>query len=319
MGFFGRRTRTLNGLSLEVREGEVFGFLGPNGAGKTTTLKILMGLVYPSGGGAYLFGEPCMKTTVRQRVGYLPENPYFYDYLTSWELVSFYATLYGVKRSASRIEALLDLVGLQRAAHLPLRKCSKGMLQRVGLAQALVHDPDLIILDEPMSGLDPIGRKEVRDILFRLKELGKTIFFSTHILSDAEVICDRVGIIVGGELRSIGALDDLVDRKVSSYELAFKGISKEALERARAYCSRLLEKGSEIFAEVDSRDELNRLIDLIRAEEGVLLSLTPRKESLEDLFIHEIQRWDPQTVSPARVGAAGTLPDREGVRRGGVH
>jgi ABC-2 type transport system ATP-binding protein len=289
-GFFLKRVRVLGDLSLEVREGEVFGFLGPNGAGKTTTLKILMGLVYPSEGSACIWGEACTRVSVRRNVGYLPESPYFYDYLTGWELMAFYAKLYGLSDPKDRIEALMQLVGLGKTADLQLRKYSKGMLQRIGLAQALVHDPPLVILDEPMSGLDPIGRKEIRDILFRLKDRGKTVFFSTHILSDAEAICDRVGIIVGGKLRSVGALNELVSLKVRAFEVTFKNVGKESLEKARAFCSRLVEKEDQVFAWAENEEKLQSLVDLIRSEGGILLSLVPRKETLEDVFMHEIQR-----------------------------
>ena len=289
-GFLLRRVRVLDNLSLEVREGEVVGFLGPNGAGKTTTLKILMGLVYPSEGSACIWGESSTRVSVRRDVGYLPESPYFYDYLTGRELMAFYAKLYGMSDPKERIESLMQLVGLNKAAHLQLRKYSKGMLQRIGLAQALVHDPPLVILDEPMSGLDPIGRKEIRDILFRLKDRGKTVFFSTHILSDAEAICDRVGIIVRGRLRSVGALSELVSLKVRTYEVAFKKVGKDGLEKARALCSRLVEKEDEVFAWAENEEKLQALVDLIRSDGGILLSLVPRKETLEDVFMQEIER-----------------------------
>jgi ABC-2 type transport system ATP-binding protein len=285
-----RKIRVLDELSLEVRRGETFGFLGPNGAGKTTTLKILMGLVYPSGGSASIWGEPCTRVSVRRHVGFLPENPYFYDYLTGWELMIFYAKLYGLSDPKGRIEALLELVDLRIAARLQLRKYSKGMLQRIGLAQALLHDPSLLVLDEPMSGLDPVGRKEIRDILFRLKDQGKTIFFSTHILSDAEAICDRVGIIVRGRLRSVGALSELVSVKVQSYEVTFKKVGKESLEKAHGFCSRLVEREGEVFAWTESEEKLQSLIDLIRSEGGHLLSLIQRKQTLEDIFMQEIER-----------------------------
>jgi ABC-2 type transport system ATP-binding protein len=289
-GFLLRRVRVLDDLSLEVREGEVFGFLGPNGAGKTTTLKILMGLVYPSEGNACIWGESSTRVSVRRDVGYLPESPYFYDYLTGRELMAFYAKLYGMSDPKERIESLMQLVGLGEAAHLQLRKYSKGMLQRIGLAQALVHDPPLVILDEPMSGLDPIGRKEIRDILFRLKDRGKTVFFSTHILSDAEAICDRVGIIARGKLRSVGALSELVSVKVHTYEVTFKKVGKDGLEKARVLCSRLVEKENEVFAWAENEEKLQALVDLIRSDGGILLSLAPRKETLEDVFMQEIKR-----------------------------
>ena len=198
VGFWRKRPkRALLPLNLAVEEGEVFGFLGPNGAGKTTTLKLLMGLVFPTAGSARILGMAIDDPRVKAQIGYLPEQPYFYDYLTAGELLHYYGQLSGVaagERSA-RVGEVLELVGLTDAAHLQLRKFSKGMLQRVGIAQAILHKPRVIFLDEPMSGLDPIGRREVRDLIERLKQEGRTVFFSTHILSDAEALCDRVAVV----------------------------------------------------------------------------------------------------------------------------
>ncbi|MBI3809478.1 MAG: ABC transporter ATP-binding protein [Nitrospirae bacterium] len=197
VGFWGRPLVAVDRLDLEVCEGEVFGFLGPNGAGKTTAMKILMGLMRPTSGRAWILERDLGDVGVKREVGFLPEAPYFYDYLTAQEFLRFYGQLFGLERRvlAKRIEELLQVVGLSEAGHLQLRKFSKGMLQRIGIAQALINDPRLIILDEPMSGLDPIGRREIRDLILRLKQSGKTIFFSSHILHDAELLCDRVGIL----------------------------------------------------------------------------------------------------------------------------
>ena len=212
VGFWGRRITAVDGVSLEVQRGEVFGFLGPNGAGKTTTIKMLMGLIYPSGGTATLFGRPIGDSAAKSKVGFLPESPYFYDYLTGREFLRFYGHLFGLLGPAleKRIDELLDLVGMTHARDLQLRKFSKGMLQRVGIAQALINDPELVVLDEPMSGLDPIGRKEVRDLIFRLKESGKTVMFSSHILHDAELLCDRVAMIMKGRLVACGHVSELI-------------------------------------------------------------------------------------------------------------
>ena len=206
MGFWRKRPRALRPLNLTVEEGEIFGFLGPNGAGKTTTLKLLMGLVIPTGGSARILGKSIDEAEVKAQIGFLPEQPYFYDYLTAKELLEYYAQLSGVppKDRSRKIDAMLERVGLKDAARLQLRKFSKGMLQRVGLAQAILHDPKVVFLDEPMSGLDPMGRREVRDLIEELKQQGKTVFFSTHILSDAEALCDRVAVIHQGELRGVG-------------------------------------------------------------------------------------------------------------------
>ncbi|NJL16514.1 MAG: ABC transporter ATP-binding protein [Nitrospira sp.] len=206
VGFWGRRVTAVDELSLDVRRGEIYGFLGPNGAGKTTTIKMLMGLIYPSRGTAHLFGRPIGDQAAKAKVGFLPESPYFYDYLTSREFLRFYGHLFGLLGVTldKRIDELLELVGMTHARDLQLRKFSKGMLQRVGIAQALINDPELVNLwMSRCRGLDPIGRKEVRDLIVRLKESGKTVMFSSHILHDAELLCDRVAMIMKGETRCV--------------------------------------------------------------------------------------------------------------------
>src|ERR1700747_2220409 len=212
VGFLRKKPRqALFPLHLSIEDGEIFGFLGPNGAGKTTTLKLLMGLVYPTAGSARILGREWTDPEVKAQIGFLPEQPYFYDYLTAHELLNYYGQLSGApaKHRKQRIEEVLQRVGLSDVKGVQLRKFSKGMLQRGGIAQAILHDPKVIFLDEPMSGLDPMGRREVRDLMEQLKHEGKTVFFSTHILSDAEALCDRVAIIHQGELRSVGAVADL--------------------------------------------------------------------------------------------------------------
>src|SRR5215467_11251203 len=223
VGFWGKKVTAVDGVNLEVRPGEVFGFLGPNGAGKTTTLKMLMGLIYPTSGQARLFGRDLSDPLAKARLGFLPESPYFYDYLTSREFLGFYGHLFGLWGAVldKRVDELLELVGMTHAKDLQLRKFSKGMLQRVGVAQALINDPELVVLDEPMSGLDPIGRKEIRDLILRLREEGKTVFMNTHILTDVEMLCDRVAIIVQGKIRYEGVTNQLLEATTPETDIVF--------------------------------------------------------------------------------------------------
>src|SRR5579862_3647473 len=228
VGFWRKRPyRALDSLSLQVESGEVFGFLGPNGAGKTTSLKLLMQLVFPTSGRAELLGRPLGDLAAKRRIGYLPENPYFYDYLTAEELLVYFASLFGYRGADRRARArrLLDEVGLGAERRMQLRKFSKGMLQRVGIAQALINEPELVILDEPMSGLDPLGRRDVRSLILRLRDRGCTVFFSSHVLSDAEALCNRVAILAKGRLVSIGRLTDLLPFHASGWELVVAGAS----------------------------------------------------------------------------------------------
>ncbi len=219
-----KKKRSLEGLTMQVEDGEVFGFLGPNGAGKSTTIKLLVGLIFPDAGSARILGKPITDIEMHRDLGYLPEQPYFYDYLTAAEVLDYFARFHDLTATdrAERVARMLKKVGLETARKIQLRKYSKGMLQRVGLAQAILHDPKVVILDEPMSGLDPIGRREVRDIILELKHAGKTVLFSTHILSDAEMLCDRVGVIVGGKLRGVGAPGEIVGMKAHGMEILFE-------------------------------------------------------------------------------------------------
>src|SRR6201993_4283234 len=228
-----KRKTSLENLTMQVEDGEVFGLLGPNGAGKSTTIKLLMGIIFPTTGSAQILGKPVSDVSMHRDIGYLPEQPYFYDYLTAAEVLDYFARFHGFNAAErkERVQKMLQRVGLETVGKIQLRKFSKGMLQRVGMAQAILHDPKLVILDEPMSGLDPVGRREVRDIILELKHDGKTVMFSTHILSDAEMLCDRVGVIVGGKLRGIGAPEQLVDMKTQGMEILFElpGQSSAAL------------------------------------------------------------------------------------------
>ncbi len=286
-----RRRVALKDLHLQVNEGEIFGLLGPNGAGKTTTIKILMGLHYQTSGTARLMGKPLGDNAVKERIGFLPENPFFYDYLTGSEFLNFYGQLYGMASSVrrQRIPELLEMVGLGKSGNIPLRGYSKGMLQRVGLAQALLNDPKLVILDEPQSGLDPFGRKEVRDLILRLKEDGKTVMFSSHILGDAEVICDRVAILHQGQKIAEGHLGDLLSTKVKEYEVAMTGPAETLLADARQKAIKLVERQLDFLAVFEKEEDAKTIAARLLNGEGQLLSYTPRRESLEDYFIREIE------------------------------
>src|ERR1700728_55792 len=225
VGFWRKKMRrSLDHLTLQVEEGESFGFLGPNGAGKTTTMKLMMGLIFPTSGTARVRGRSINDVRMHREIGYMPEQPYFYDYLTARELLGYFARFFGYNEAerSERVTRFLGLVGLAAAADVQLRKFSKGMLQRVGIAQAILHDPQVVFLDEPMSGFDPVGRREVRDIILDLKRQGKTVLFSTHILSDAEMLCDRVGVIVGGKLQGVGAPSELVGLQAQGIEILFE-------------------------------------------------------------------------------------------------
>lgn len=302
-----RKRVALDNLDLDVEEGEIFGLLGPNGAGKTTTIKILMGLHYATAGTAKIMGRPLGDNSVKAKIGFLPENPFFYDYLTGSEFLKFYGQLYGMDGPLlkRRIPELLETVGLAGAASVPLRGYSKGMLQRVGLAQSLLNDPKLVILDEPQSGLDPFGRKEVRDLILRLKEEGKTVMFSSHILGDAEMICDRVAILHLGKRIALGPLTDLLSRHVAEYEVAMSGATEDLMEDVRRRAERVVEGKGESLAVFKNEGDATAVAARLTNGEGVLISYTPRRESLEDYFIREIQSKRDEE-SPGRQAAGST-------------
>lgn len=285
VGFWKKQLRpALKSLNLTVRAGETFGFLGPNGAGKTTTLKLLMGIIFPTAGSALVLGKDCHDPEIKRRIGFLPEQPYFYDYLSAPELLDYYARLSGVPLAGreNRIRNLLDRVGLADAGSKQLRKFSKGMLQRVGIAQAIVHDPEVIFLDEPMSGLDPLGRHEIRELIQDLKDQGRTIFFSTHILSDAEALCDRVGVIHKGELRGVGVVDDLRSSAAEKAEVIWQGAS--ALTVVRALVAESHISGDTVRATLPTSD-LDHLLEQLRQQRAHLVSVTPLRGTLEDYFL----------------------------------
>ncbi|MGA1843759.1 MAG: ABC transporter ATP-binding protein [bacterium] len=289
-GFWGKRKRALEGLNLEVEKGETFGYLGPNGAGKTTTLKILLGLIQPDSGHATILDQSISTIKVRSRIGFLPEQPYFYDYLTGRELLEFYGHFFGLSRlqRMRRIADLLEMVSLTGAENLALRKYSKGMLQRIGIAQALINDPDIIFLDEPLSGLDPIGRKEVKDIVHTLKKEGKTIFFCSHILPDVEMICDRIGILDKGRLIAVGSLDDLLHVEAKGIDIEFTGVSGQGLVNIRRAAKKSLEQNHRVQVTLDGDDRVMDVIRMIDESGGRVLSVIPHRMSLEEIFVNKL-------------------------------
>ena len=286
-GFLHLKKKTsLEGLNMQVEMGEVFGFIGPNGAGKSTTIKLLMGLIFPTAGSARILGRLISDVGMHKDIGYLPEQPYFYDYLTAAEVLDYFARFHDLTAAdrKERVGRMLKKVGLETARKIQLRKYSKGMLQRVGLAQAILHDPKLVILDEPMSGLDPVGRREVRDIILELKREGKTVMFSTHILSDAETLCDRVGVIVGGKLQGVGAPGQLVDMKTQGMEILFelKGASNAPL-LARAT------KTGDYYRLQVAEEELYAAMEQLRSAGARILSVTQVKATLEEFFMNLVE------------------------------
>ena len=282
-GFLNLKKRaSLEGLNLQVETGEVFGFIGPNGAGKSTTIKLLMRLIFPTAGTARILGKPISDIEMHRNIGYLPEQPYFYDYLTAMEVLDYFARFHDLSAGnrKERVQRMLKKVGLETAGKIQLRKYSKGMLQRVGMAQAILHDPKVVILDEPMSGLDPIGRREVRDIILELKREGKTVMFSTHILSDAEMLCDRVGVIVGGKLRGVGAPEQLVDVKTQGMEILF-----ELKGQSAAPCVAKATRTGDRYRLQVPEEELYAAIEQLRAAGAKILSVAQVKATLEEFFI----------------------------------
>jgi len=283
-----KKKRSLEGLTMQVESGEVFGFLGPNGAGKSTTIKLLVGLIFPEAGTARILGKSIADIEMHRDIGYLPEQPYFYDYLTAAEVLDYFARFHDLTAAdrSERVARMLKKVGLETAGKIQLRKYSKGMLQRVGLAQAILHDPKVVILDEPMSGLDPIGRREVRDIILELKREGKTVLFSTHILSDAEMLCDRVGVIVGGKLRGVGAPGEIVGMKSQGMEILFELAGSDT--SAASIIARATKTGDRYRLQVQE-EELYPALEQLRGVGAKILSVAQVKASLEEYFMNLIQ------------------------------
>jgi ABC-2 type transport system ATP-binding protein len=296
VGFLRKTEKTaLHDLSLQVQEGEIFGYLGPNGAGKTTTLKLLMGLMYPTSGSAAILGKPVSAPEVKRSIGFLPEQPYFYDYLTARELLEYYAGLSDVpaRDRRTRAEAMLSRVGMADAANTQLRKFSKGMLQRVGIAQAIIHDPKLVFLDEPMSGLDPIGRREVRDLIQELNDEGKTVFFSTHILSDAELLCDRVAVLNQGRLRGVGVVAELLADSRGKMEIIWEGPA-DALQQLSTSAKAA---GHAVRAVIEER-QTDAAINAVRAAGGRLMSINQVQGTLEEYFLRHIAESSSSGAQP---------------------
>jgi ABC-2 type transport system ATP-binding protein len=287
-GFWRKRAETLRGVSFTVPRGSTVGYLGANGVGKTTTLKILVGLLEADGGTAEVLGMPVHDPACRRRVGFLPENPYFYEHLSAREAMGFYAGLSRMDPAAAapRAEELLAKVGLTGAADRPLGEYSKGMRQRLGVAQALLHDPELLILDEPMSGLDPFGRLLVKDLILEERAKGKTLFFSTHILADVEEVCDFVLILADGRVTASGTVQELLGRGVSEYEVVLRGAGPDLLERlAPGRVGSLRRDGDLLRARIPGTvDPAVLQAEVVKAG-AVLLELVPRRETLEDLFV----------------------------------
>lgn len=290
-GFFKKKkVRAVDGITLSVRGGQIFGFLGGNGAGKTTTIKMLMSLLYPTSGTAKILGQDISDFTMHRKIGYCPENPYFYDYLTPRELLAYFGELFEAEKGKTkdRAEDLLEKVGLEeRDRSRQLRKFSKGMLQRVGLAQSLINDPEIVFLDEPMSGLDPIGRREVRELIASLRDQGKTVFMSTHILSDVEALCDEVAILRKGKLAASGKLDDLLVSHAENqvFEVTLRGLPAADLVLPGVDASQIVSRGLGITVRVDDESQIENVLAEARKRGGHLVSVQTTKQSLEELFV----------------------------------
>jgi ABC-2 type transport system ATP-binding protein len=321
IGFWRKRPyRALDRLTLEIAPGEVFGFLGPNGAGKTTSLKLLMQLVFPTAGRAEILGKPLGALDVKRRLGYLPENPYFYDYLTAEELLTYFARLFGYRGAeiGKRASRLLDEVGIGAERRLQLRKFSKGMLQRVGIAQALINDPELVIFDEPMSGLDPLGRRDVRSLILRLRDRGATVFFSSHVLSDAEALCSRVAILARGRLLATGRLDEMLAFKARGWELVVSGLADGCVPAEGPAVRRVVRIGDHRYQlELPLEPPPERLLAQLTAAGAQLVSLNPVRETLEDFFVEQVTTADVMSIKRGLDDQPGELTGTGGTGRMG--
>ncbi len=287
--FMGKKVEAVRGVSFEVRRGEIFGFLGPNGAGKTTTIKMLTGLIFPTGGKATILGEDVPSSEAMGKVGFLPENPYVYPYLTPREFVSMCGRLNGMsgKHLRTEVERVIDRVGISYAMDRRVGALSKGMLQRTGLAAALVHSPELLILDEPMSGLDPVGRKEIRDLIVEQGAAGRTVFFSSHILSDVELLCDHVCILRKGEVVAGGSMEDLLGSGARRTEISLYEVPDEAVTELTALAESSHRLGKTLVLDVQGDDAVRRVLEQALAKNVRIESLTPKRESLEDIFVRK--------------------------------
>ena len=287
--FLLKKYKVLKDINISIEKGEIYGFLGPNGAGKTTTIKCMLGLISFDSGESLIYGKDSKSIEGREKIGFLPEHPYFYDYLTAKELLIFSGMLFSIpiKKVMNKAKYLLELVGLEGKEDLKLKKFSKGMIQRLGFAQTLINDPEIIILDEPFSGLDPIGRKELRDLIISLKKSGKTIFFSSHILQDMEMIVDTVGIILEGKTIKQGKLSNLISHSVQYHEVVFRGVD-ESLLKSNNIGFEL--KDNNYITKSKDFEKVNHIIEFIIMNHGKIISVTPFKMTLEDIFLEEINR-----------------------------
>ena len=287
-----KHIRALDNLNIEIERGEIFGYLGPNGAGKTTTFKLLLGLIFPTSGTAWVLGKNIREVRFKREVGFLPEQPYFYDYLSGEEFLDFYAQLFQFdkKTRKRKIHSLLEAVGLEDAASIQLRRFSRGMLQRIGIAQALVNDPELLILDEPLSGLDPVGRREIRNIILKLRSQGRTVVFSSHVLSDVEAICDRVGILMRGQLQRVERLDLFLNIEVESLELAVSGLDEMGATNLKSLGGQIMYVGERTVVRIHDvsspagEKTLSDALAVVRESGAKLISITSQTRSLEELF-----------------------------------
>jgi len=291
VGLLGRRLKALENLTLTVERGEIFGLVGPNGAGKSTAIKMFLGIIRPTSGSASIDGHPIGTVESRARLGFLPENPALYEFLTGREYLEMVGSLLKLpkKSRTERIDSLLELVGLAHAHDLGIRKYSKGMVQRLGLAQALMGDPAVVILDEPMSGLDPIGRKDVRDLIFKLRDEGRTVFFSTHILPDVEMICDRVALLSKGRLTDVGRLDDLLSNRVRTVEVAVLGLPPHAAEKVHQQHPTRDQADGTVLAQFPTLDAANRFLAEVVPLGARVESLNVLRENLEELFMRRAE------------------------------
>ena len=289
-GLLRRRFVALESLDLEVPRGGIFGFIGHNGAGKTTTIKLLMGLARPTAGTASVLGRPVGDPVALARVGFLPERPYFYDYLTGREFLDFYGRLFTLDEATRRTRAtqLLETVKLTEAADTQLRTYSKGMLQRIGVAQALINDPELVVLDEPMSGLDPAGRRLIRNVILDMRDEGRTVFFSSHILSDVEMICQRIGILVRGRLHYTGGVADLLERHANEVEVRAEVLPDDVAETLAGLTDRVDRHGAQWLMRCGDGEPATRLLARLTELGATIVSVTPLRPSLEDLFVQEL-------------------------------
>jgi ABC-2 type transport system ATP-binding protein len=290
-GFLRRKVRVLKEVSFHVNEGEIFGFVGHNGAGKTTTFKVILGFVPPTTGSVELMGKPIGDVGVKKQIGYLPENPYFYDYLTGEELLRYMGELHGLNGGVlrRRVNELLEKVKMTHARKLQLRKYSKGMLQRIGIAQVLINDPDFLILDEPMSGLDPIGQREVKDLILEEKKKGKTVLLSSHMLSDVEALCDRVGVIMGGKVVKTGELGELFEEIHTDYEMLLRNADGSIMHRLVDLNVTVEKRAGFVVLKFDE-DIKSRIMEIVSNSQADMISLHPLRKSLEGLFVEEAKK-----------------------------